>query len=1070
MKSQRLARMNSKNAKNGPLRTMSGHATGAGAGAAGSSTNANDSSGSNGGKHSLSIPTIDSGEQFMQSTTPSGLSSSGVSGVGGAYNSNSNNSNNEYLQVITSPKSRTEGIRPNRPSFSETFPSAKSSSQSRQSQSMNLGATSDLSALGGGGGVLNQAEREWMKEGEKDKGGEREREKMESNFNSNSSSSSNSKPNPFSNPNLATVAPALHQQHQHQQAVTGGPVRPAPSSEKKAPRITTSMSMDVAGGVGMMMDTIASERESEGSPEKQAQAQSNQNSNGNGSGGSNSKTRQSPAGKTKSPFTFPPEVFNRPVLGSPSPSPSPSPTPNTIPNSISSSSSAKSPSTKVFVPPISIEAIADKQYAHAYAAPSEKDSARSASSAGSAGSGVTGKGIEARGLEVLDEKKAKKNDKIISERLEEAKALDRNKRTAPGATMHKFSLWNKQPPTVAPQGGSPKNLLDPMEPSGNLGSPKNLLDPMEPGSPTSFLSLDPREPGSPKTLLDPMEHHSTSNHSSSKGKGKDKDKDKDTFGLGHHGVAAILGTPPSMSKQLNQKQPGQGQGQAPPAPLDLDKTPQMVHSRKGAGYEGRGSGGLKMAHSGGSGGRSRSGADVTPDGDREQNSDSGMGGNGNGMNINKNTNPQRHLFQDEAEPLEEGEVGEAVGANLGSGGLGLRFRSMVGTAAQSMRSSLQSESSDLEHTPTRGDGHGLALSPLASAATSTVQSDVNSNKNVPGSDRKLTKVSRAVQSNLHSQVRSGSTEQQQQQQQPRLGTTNSSESIEEAADSVINTGRSVHTGVSSAAEGVEEDEELQQQWHDNSGMNDFQVQTTGTGAGGARNPGRKVNKHPSGGIQGQGQAHEAAATNARVHDPYEEEEDRDMLAPLTERSGGLTERSAGSELSHNSEDYKGERGDREGGGEGDGDGMGMGCPGGDNRPNSREQVYNSSGGRQENIIFHDSLEGNNANNANNANNVTSTPALQLQVEIPSQPQGTQTAAGNGNSNGNGNHNLHTPTNGVVHDEGGQQPYSPLRWKRGALIGEGTFGKVYVNTWIWVMFRAMAIALLYCCHVPLLLVH
>ena len=43
---------------------------------------------------------------------------------------------------------------------------------------------------------------------------------------------------------------------------------------------------------------------------------------------------------------------------------------------------------------------------------------------------------------VLDETKVRKNDKILHERLQEAKALDRNRKTTSGAVMHKFSLWS----------------------------------------------------------------------------------------------------------------------------------------------------------------------------------------------------------------------------------------------------------------------------------------------------------------------------------------------------------------------------------------------------------------------------------------------------------------------------------------------------------------------------------------------------------------------------------------------------------------------------------------------------
>ena len=50
-----------------------------------------------------------------------------------------------------------------------------------------------------------------------------------------------------------------------------------------------------------------------------------------------------------------------------------------------------------------------------------------------------------RGIQVtvLDEVKAKKNDKILLQRLQEAKAMDRNRVSSSGAVMHQFSLWSK---------------------------------------------------------------------------------------------------------------------------------------------------------------------------------------------------------------------------------------------------------------------------------------------------------------------------------------------------------------------------------------------------------------------------------------------------------------------------------------------------------------------------------------------------------------------------------------------------------------------------------------------------
>lgn len=138
------------------------------------------------------------------------------------------------------------------------------------------------------------------------------------------------------------------------------------------------------------------------------------------------------------------------------------------------------PGQKTFVPPITLEAIADKQYMHAYAAPA--DTARSAQSAGSPKHGgvpldsntddflterVSGRdrtneggpdGTESRrGIQVtvLDEVKAKKNDRILHQRLQEAKAMDRNRISSSGAVMHKFSLWSKAKQPVPVEGEMP---------------------------------------------------------------------------------------------------------------------------------------------------------------------------------------------------------------------------------------------------------------------------------------------------------------------------------------------------------------------------------------------------------------------------------------------------------------------------------------------------------------------------------------------------------------------------------------------------------------------------------------
>lgn len=128
-----------------------------------------------------------------------------------------------------------------------------------------------------------------------------------------------------------------------------------------------------------------------------------------------------------------------------------------------SNTSSPGATQKVFVPPISFEAIANKEYEHAYAAPA--DTARSSHSKGSANEGREGDSagnddsptarrhtggallgpllVPGMQVTVVDEAKARKNDKILHDRLQEAKALDRNRKTPGGAVMHKFSLWNK---------------------------------------------------------------------------------------------------------------------------------------------------------------------------------------------------------------------------------------------------------------------------------------------------------------------------------------------------------------------------------------------------------------------------------------------------------------------------------------------------------------------------------------------------------------------------------------------------------------------------------------------------
>lgn len=188
------------------------------------------------------------------------------------------------------------------------------------------------------------------------------------------------------------------------------------------------------------------------------------------------------------------------------------------------SSVAGTPGQKTFVPPITLEAIADKQYMHAYAAP--PDTARSGNSGGSPGHGAPGEqnymddfpterasmgsyGADGEGgnrgiqVTVLDEVKAKKNDKILQQRLEEAKAMDRNRVSSSGAVMHKFSLWNKakQP---EPVDGEMPNIAGHNNYSGNKGDrgESEAKPAVTPATPT-------RQPILPGPDLDttPQMHH-----------------------------------------------------------------------------------------------------------------------------------------------------------------------------------------------------------------------------------------------------------------------------------------------------------------------------------------------------------------------------------------------------------------------------------------------------------------------------------------------------------------------------------------------------------------------------------
>ena len=78
-------------------------------------------------------------------------------------------------------------------------------------------------------------------------------------------------------------------------------------------------------------------------------------------------------------------------------------------------------------------------YSHIYAAPtSARDTTEISGSDSASDSTKSNAANDAQ----RDSQKARENDRVIMQRLQEAKALDRNKRMAPpGAIMHKFSLW-----------------------------------------------------------------------------------------------------------------------------------------------------------------------------------------------------------------------------------------------------------------------------------------------------------------------------------------------------------------------------------------------------------------------------------------------------------------------------------------------------------------------------------------------------------------------------------------------------------------------------------------------------
>ena len=187
----------------------------------------------------------------------------------------------------------------------------------------------------------------------------------------------------------------------------------------------------------------------------------------------------------------------------------------------SNSISNRSGSPKVFVPPISIEAISDKGYAHSYAAPTSTVLLTEMNS------GCTSNEI-----------KAKENDRVIYKRLAEAKALDRNKKTASGATMHSFSLWSNA-----------KKNISPVAPATATATTTTTA-PIVPLSSLSTGETDavaaPHGDGSMAARR--AAHAAAGTATSTTGK-------------------SMLSTPPRTHTHVT-------------PPVDLDKTPQMCHGRK----------------------------------------------------------------------------------------------------------------------------------------------------------------------------------------------------------------------------------------------------------------------------------------------------------------------------------------------------------------------------------------------------------------------------------------------------------------------------------------------------------
>jgi len=619
-------------------------------------------------------------------------------------------------------------------------------------------------------------------------------------------------------------------------------------------------------------------------------------------------------------------------------------------------------SPKIFVPPISVEAIADKGYAHSYAAPTSgrRDGTGNSRGAPDRHDGMNtfpapnaaGSGFN---ITVKEEARARENDRVITERLLEAKALDRNKRCAPGATMHKFSLWGNGNGNAAKKTDAAIFADTAGDASTRTGSVGTIG--------ASSIAVSPTTADAKVGISGPSSGGDKSMHS----RRIAREAREGTMGN-------VDKTPPRPVVPA-----------APAAPNDLDKTPQMQHGRKAI---------LSVS-------AAASAAQHPQPLSRKLFEDEITGAAGNARDTKGMQPPSMHslIMQADANASSSTECAEnglegspsqgAEGAKKGR--VASALRNIVGNA----------KSQQLEHSPQK-------------APRSMEKGIENSGHGASRSDALAQSVSRVVQQQAvnYSLATSPITEES------NILTSESEAALE--VQEQLHTARSDKTG---GTEGSVE-EELAPAEFRNSTASAAKAKTASPqqvdSADSTFNPAQF-----SGGERREEDSRRTFAPIQvdQIHMPSNlDVEDPDALLPLTERSGysgeskdnhvggshshGSNGRDAAlsptlSELSHGSDD------------ENEGEGS-------DARKRTASHGRSHAHGpgpAKEKIVFRE------------APTAPRTPFAQKPGDLSlAQVQAQE-----------------TPQAGVVlgADAGGTTTtYSPLRWKRGALIGEGTFGKVY----------------------------